>query len=252
MDIPKAFSLKGRTALVTGSSRGIGAAIAVALAEAGADVVVHFAVRREAAEAVVERIRTKGGTATLIQADLSVADAPASIVREIGSIDILVANASEQHPEPWSEITRDRFDRQVTINFRSTFELIQLVAPSMIERGWGRIVTIGSVQEAKPHPEMVVYAATKSAQTSMMRNFARQLGKHGITVNNVAPGVVMTDRNTERLANPEYAARLHAGIPVGRFAEPEDCVGAVLLFCSEAGSYINGQSLYVDGGMGIA
>ncbi len=119
----------------------------------------------------------------------------------------------------------------------------------MCERRWGRILAIGSVQQIRPHPEMAVYAATKSAQDNLIRNLARQLASHGVAVNSLAPGVINTDRNREALADHHYATQLVDHIPVGRIGEPTDCVGAALLMCSPAGEYITGQTIVVDGGM---
>ncbi len=249
------FRLDGRIALVTGSSRGIGAALARGLAASGADVAIHCAGRREDAEQVAASIKRMGRKAVVIQADLSDGAAPRQLydgVREaLGQLDILVLNASVQLPEPWNNVSRDNIERQVTVNWRSSFELIQCAAPPMLERGWGRILTLGSVQEIHPHPDMVVYAATKCAQTSMVRNLARQFAARGVTVNNLAPGVIPTERSAQRLADPAYADRVRAAIPAARFGEPEDCVGAALLLCSDAGGYITGQSLLVDGGMSL-
>lgn len=249
------FDLSGRTALVTGSSRGIGAAIAQTLAEAGADVAVHCAGNRQAAETVAETIAALGRRTLVIAEDLAATGAAARIsdaaARGLGRLDILVLNASIQFPESWKSVTAEHFDRQVRSNWQSGFELIQLAAPPMAERGWGRILTVGSVQEVKPHPEMVVYAALKAAQTLMARNLARQLAVNGVTVNNLAPGAVETDRNTERLADASYKAKVLAQIPAGRVGVPMDCAGAALLLCSEAGRYITGQSLLVDGGMSL-
>jgi NAD(P)-dependent dehydrogenase (short-subunit alcohol dehydrogenase family) len=249
------FRLDGRIALVTGSSRGIGAALARGLAASGADVAIHCAGRREDAEQVAASIKQMGRKAVVIQADLSDGAAPRQLydgVREaLGQLDILVLNASVQLPEPWNNVSRDNIERQVTVNWRSSFELIQCAAPPMLERGWGRILTLGSAQEIHPHPDMVIYAATKCAQTSMVRNLAKQFAARGVTVNNLAPGVIPTERSAERLADPAYADRVRAAIPAARFGEPEDCVGAALLLCSDAGGYITGQSLLVDGGMSL-
>ncbi len=249
------FDLSGRRALVTGSSRGIGAAIAEGLAGAGAAVVVHYAGRREAAGAVADRIRGAGGTAAVAGADLGDADGPRALVEAataaLGGLDILVCNASVQRPQPWRDITPDAFDGQVAVNLRATLQLVRLAAPAMLERRWGRILAVGSVQEARPHPDMLVYAATKCAQTSLVRNFARQFASRGVTVNALAPGVIVTDRNTDRLADAGYAERVLAAIPAGRFGETADCVGAALLLCSGAAAYLTGQNLFVDGGMGL-
>ena len=121
----------------------------------------------------------------------------------------------------------------------------------MKKKGWGRIVTIGSVQEAKPHPDMLVYSASKAAQTNMMKSLSLQLAKDGITVNNVAPGVIYTDRNVEALSDTEYAKKVTDSIPVGFYGEPHDCAGIVSLLCSEEGRYITGQNIFVDGGKGL-
>jgi NAD(P)-dependent dehydrogenase (short-subunit alcohol dehydrogenase family) len=129
--------------------------------------------------------------------------------------------------------------------------LIQMLAPAMQEKKWGRIITIGSVQERKPHPNMLIYSASKAAQTNMVQSLALQLAPDGITVNNIAPGVIYTDRNVEALSDAEYAKKVTATIPVGFYGEPEDCAGMVRLLCSEAGRYITGQSIYIDGGKGV-
>lgn len=249
------FDLSGRTALVTGGSQGIGAAIAIALAGAGARVLVNHREHPRQANDVVGRIQAAGGSAVRILADVGAPGAPASIFSEAtahsGTVDILVTCVAVQRPAPWGSVTPGQFDEQVRVNWQSAFELIQLAAPGMLERGWGRILTIGSVQEAKPHPEMIVYAALKSAQTSMVRNLARQFASRGVTVNNLAPGVIDTPRSRARLADPEYARRVVSAIPAGRIGQPEECVGAALLLCSDAGAYITGQSLFVDGGMSL-
>ena len=119
----------------------------------------------------------------------------------------------------------------------------------MIEQGWGRIVTIGSVQEKKPHKDMLIYAASKAAQTNMVTNLAKQLAPFGVTVNNVAPGVIQTPRNADALKDADYAQQVLNGIPCRYLAEPEDCAGQVLLLCSDAGRNITGESIYIDGGM---
>lgn len=253
--ISETFQLHGRGALVTGSSRGIGAAIAVALASAGADVVVNYRGNESAAKSVAKRLRAMGRTAGIVRGDIGEKGSAAQVLEKavelVGKVDILVSNASIQIAEPWNEVTRDHFNQQSATNFQGAFELIQLAAPPMLDRGWGRILTIGSVQEAKPHPEMMVYSALKAAQTLMVKNFAKQFASRGVTVNNLAPGVISTDRSNERLVDPDYKNKVLSGIPAGRLGDPEDCAGAALLLCSEAGRYITGQNLFVDGGMSL-
>jgi glucose 1-dehydrogenase len=249
---PELFDLTGRVALVTGSSRGIGRAIALALAGSGADVAVHCATRAEDAEAVAQAIRRSGRRSAAFAADLADAAACAQLTADVagalGAIDILVLNASMEIRRDWLEIGEADFSAQVAVNLRSTLLLLQATLPGMAERGWGRVVTLGSIQEAKPNPRLVLYAALKAAQTSMVVNLARQYAASGVTLNNLAPGAILTERNAAVLEDPGYRTRVEAQIPAGRVGTPEDCVGATLLLCSEAGRYITGSTLFVDGG----
>lgn len=243
------FDLTGKTALVTGSSRGIGRAVALCLAEAGADVVVHCTGRPEKAQEVVDAIRAMGRKAWFIQKNLMDEDCAEYIFERLEQpLDILVLNASIQYRKHWEDITAQDFAEQMNVNLRASMLLIQKAVPHMREQHWGRIVTVGSVQEAKPHPDMLVYSASKAGQRMMAQSLAGQLAKDGITVNNMAPGVIATDRNVEALSDPAYAKQVSDSIPCGFYGEPQDCAGAVLLLCSEEGRYITGQSLYVDGG----
>ncbi len=240
-----------KRALVTGSSRGIGRALALALAQDGYELLVHYAGNQAKAEEVVALIRAQGGVASAFGADLTDLDNTEQLARRLTAVDVLILNASVQFRRSWQSITREEGEKQVNANFLSSLRLIQAVVPHMKAQGWGRIITIGSVQEAKPHPDMLVYAATKAAQTNMMQSLALQLAPYGITVNNVAPGVIYTDRNVEALSDPAYAKQVTATIPVGFYGKPEDCVGIVRLLCAEEGRYITGQSIYVDGGKSI-
>lgn len=240
-----------KTALVTGSSRGIGRAIAIRLAKDGYKVLVHGACSREKADETKKIIEENGGVAEVIIADLTDLSSTKELCQKMGDIDVLVLNASLQYRTPWQEITLDACYEQLNCNFVSSMVLIQAVADNMKKRGWGRIITIGSVQEAKPHPDMLVYAASKAAQTNMMQSLSLQLAKDGITVNNVAPGVIYTDRNIEALSDPEYAKKVTDSIPVGFYGEPEDCAGIVSLLCSKEGRYITGQNIFVDGGKSV-
>jgi glucose 1-dehydrogenase len=246
------FDLSGRTALVTGSSRGIGRAIASGLASCGARVAIHCASRIEEARAVADSIEAAGGRAASIAAQLSDRDACRRLVTEatarLGPIDILVLNASTEIRRDWLDVADDDFDAQVAVNLRSSLLLLQGVVPGMAERGWGRVVAVGSIQEAKPNPRLVVYAALKSAQTNMIVNLARQYAARGVTLNNLAPGAIGTERNAAVLDDPAYRARVEEQIPAQRIGIPQDCVGACLLLCSEAGAYITGSTLFADGG----
>lgn len=251
------FGLNGRTALVTGARREIGRAIALAFAAQGARLAIHHVGTDEEtrdAGAVVAEIRAAGGQAQPFAADFAEDDAGSRLAQAVttalGRVDILVLNASIELTEPFETVDRARFDRQIAVNLRSTLELLQALVPPMAERGWGRVLAIGSVQQVLPHPAMLVYAGTKAAQHNWMLNLARQFGDRGVTINNLAPGTIATARNREQLAveGPELVKR----IPVGRLGTPDDLVGAALLLCSDAGRYITGANLYVDGGRNIA
>ncbi len=252
------FDLSGRRALVTGARRGIGRAIAQALAAQGADVAIHHAGGEEEARdahEVVAEIGARGGVARPFTADFSDAgagtDLAARVTADLGPVDILVLNASIELLEDYTTIDTARFDRQIAINLRAPLELIQALLPPMKQRGWGRVVAIGSVQQVRSAPQMLVYSGTKSAQLNWVRSLARQVGGSGVTINNLAPGAIWTARNHARLVDPEHRAQLAARVPVGRVGRAEDLVGAALLLCSEAGSYINGCDLMVDGGLSL-
>ena len=252
MSIIEQFSLTGRTALVTGARREIGRAIALTLAELGARLAIHHAGTAEEAadaDAVVREIEQAGGVARAFAQDFAHDDAGrhlAATVSAWAAVDILVLNASIELPEAYEDISRAHFDRQIAVNLRTPLELLQSLVPPMAERGWGRVLTIGSVQQMRPHPKMMVYAGTKAAQWNWMRNLARQFGGKGVTVNNLAPGAILTARNRAQMA--VEGAALVERIPAGRLGHPNDLRGAAALLCSDAGAYINGVNLYVDGG----
>jgi len=250
------FRLEGRTALVTGARREIGRAIALALAGAGAKLAIHHAGTEEEARdaaGVVAEIAAAGGTARAFAQDFARDDAGNDLAAAVSAwapIDILVLNASIELPEDYREISREHFDRQIAVNLRTALELLQKLLPPMGARGWGRVVTIGSVQQIRPHPKMLVYAGTKAAQLNWAWNLARQFGGQGVTVNNLAPGAILTARNRAQMA--AEAEALVQRIPIGRLGHPDDLTGAALLLCSDAGSYINGINLFVDGGRSVA
>jgi glucose 1-dehydrogenase len=251
------FRLDGRVALVTGARREIGRAIALGLAAQGATLAVHHAGTPEEtrdADAVVAQIVAAGGKAQAFAADFSADGAGAGLARAVtdalGPPDILVLNASIEILEDWWTISTENFDRQIRVNLLATLELLQALVPPMGERGWGRVVTIGSVQQEQPHPKMLVYAGSKSMQANWTTNLARQVAMSGVTVNNLAPGVIATARNRAQLSRDD--GRLLARVPAGRVGTPDDLVGAALLLCSDAGSYINGADIFVDGGRRIS
>ena len=251
-DVFAPFRLNGRTALITGARREIGRAIALTLAGAGARAAVHHAGTPEEAsdaERVVAEIRAMGRDAASFAQDFTQDNAGhrlSAAVTAWAPVDILVLNASIELVEDYRDITREHFDRQIAVNLRTTMELLQDLVPAMADRGWGRIVTIGSVQQERPHPSMFVYAGTKAAQLNWIYSLARQFGPRGVTANNLAPGAILTARNHEQMKTEGEA--ITRAIPVGRLGQPEDLVGAALRLCSDAGRYINGTNLFVDGG----
>lgn len=243
--------MKKKTAFITGSSRGIGRAIALRLAKDGYHTIVHCAGNLDKAKAVCQEIKAAGGSAEVVQANLCEIDQTKTLLDAVKHVDVLVLNASVQYRKSWQQIPLDQCYDQLNCNFVSSLLLIQAAVDHMKQQHWGRIVTIGSVQEAKPHPDMLIYSASKAAQSNMVHSLSLQLAADGITVNNVAPGVIYTDRNVEALSDPEYAKKVTASIPVGFYGEPEDCAGIVSLLCSEEGRYITGQNIYVDGGKSV-
>lgn len=249
------FQMHGRTALVTGSARGIGRAIALALAECGATVAVHGLEAGAPLAATLAEARQRAPASIAVAGDLGRPAAVRQILADtaaaIGMPDILVLNASLQIRKPWPEITLEESLAQMQVNFHASLQLMQSAAPAMAARKWGRIVTIGSVQQYRPHPQMPVYAASKSALENLVRNLAVQLAPDGITLNNVSPGAIATDRNQAVLADPAYLDTVLGKIPLRRIGDPEDCAGVVMFLCSEAGRYITGADLRVDGGMSL-
>lgn len=239
------FDLSGKSALVTGSSQGIGFAIAKALHAAGAKVIIHGATSDEKCKRAAEEI----GCTEYAVKNLSDNDCADVIFNKTGAVDILVLNASVQYRREWDKITAEEFDAQINCNLKASLMLMQKYAPHMKERKWGRIVTVGSVQQYKPHKDMAVYAASKCAQMSLVKNIAKQLAPYGITVNNLCPGVIATPRNEEALSDAEYNNKVMAGIPAGYSGTAVDCAPAALLLCSDEGRYITGSEIIIDGGM---
>ena len=249
------FDLKGKTALVTGSGQGIGRAIALLLAEHGARVIVNWVSNDAVAQITLDGIKAIGGEYLTWKYDLSkptIKEDWEAFAKENNiAVDILVLNASVQYRNPWDQITNEEFDKQMHVNVRASLALIQACVPAMRERKWGRIVTVGSVQQYRPNTAMAVYAATKAAQRNLVMTLCAQLANDGITINNIAPGAIETIRNVEALADTAYRAKIEKSIPVGFVGQPEDIAPTVLLLCSNEGRYITGTDIPVDGGMSI-
>lgn len=239
------FDLKGKKAIVTGSTQGIGFDVARLLSRHGATVFVTGATSMEKCKAASDKI--PGSVPVLV--NLVNPEEIDKMYEVTGDVDILVLNASIQYKHQWDEFTPEEYDMQMDCNVKSTYLMIKKYAPGMKKNNWGRIVTIGSVNQYKQHKELSIYAVTKAAQKKMAENFAPILAPYGITVNNIAPGVIVTPRNTGALADEEFSKKVAAQVPCGYFGMPEDISPAVLLMCSEEGRYITGADLVIDGGM---
>jgi len=245
------YSLLGKTALITGASRGIGREFALTLAQCGADIVVNYVSNEQKALEVKEEIESLGRRCLLAKSDLSNKNCANEIAQVINKVDILILNASVQYRNNLQNIACEEFDEQINCNFRSAFLLIQKFVPHMIENKWGRIITVGSVQELKPHPQMLIYSSTKAALTLMAKSLAIQLAPYGITVNSIAPGVILTDRNEDVLADEDYRNSTLNKIPMGCFGNTSDLSGMLKVLCTDEGRYITGQNIFIDGAMGI-
>jgi 2-deoxy-D-gluconate 3-dehydrogenase len=246
------FSLAGRRALVTGASSGIGRALAVGLAEQGAELVLHHF--GDAAGAA-ETAGAAGGRAPVLEADFT-RDGDASrlageVIERYGPIDILLANAAIERRAPWTEISAAHVVTHLSANLMSLLTLAQRLVPPMTERGWGRVVATGSVMASRPRAETVAYAALKSAQLTTVRAIARDVAPRGVTINVVSPGAIEIGKNADRYADPAFRRAVAAKIPAGRPGRPEDLVGAVLFLYSDAAAYVTGVDIPVDGGWTI-
>jgi NAD(P)-dependent dehydrogenase (short-subunit alcohol dehydrogenase family) len=237
-----------RTALVTGGDAGIGRSICDALRADGLRVLVNglAGAGTVAAELGCDCIGVDADIGSAEQRRLLI-DATASL----GGIDVLVLNAAIQYRARWHAVRPEEIQRQFDVNFAATIAIAQALVPHMVERRWGRIVMIGSVQEAKPNPELPVYAALKAAQENFARNLARDVAGSGVTCNVVSPGVIETARSRPVLADPAVRASWLERIPAGRFGTADECAAVVGFLASDAGAYITGQTIRVDGGFSI-
>lgn len=244
------FSLAGRRALVTGSSRGIGFGIAAALAGAGAEVTINGrdeVALGEAASCLAETGATVRAVAFDVTSEDSVNDAIAWCEDEVGPIDILVNNAGMQYRAALEEFPADKFDQVIRTNLHSAFYVGQAVARRMIPRGHGKIVNICSVMSNLARPSIAPYAASKAAIANLTRGMAVDWAKHGLNINGIAPGYIRTELNEALLQNQEFNSWVEKRTPMGRWGEPSELGGAAVFLASDASKFVNGHILYVDG-----
>lgn len=245
------FDLSGKVALVTGGSKGLGKSMARGLAECGADIVISSRHEEELRPALDEVLRDTGRRGKYIVADMARRDDVQRLARtaleQMGRVDILVNNAGTNVPQPIDEIKDTDWDRVMEINLNSIMMLTRALVPQMKARRWGRIVHISSIMGLVSKQARDAYSVTKSALIGLARASALDLGAHGITVNCIAPGPFLTDL-PGRLLSAEEKKVFADRTALGRWGEPDEMVGPILLLASNAGSYITGETLVVDGG----
>jgi 3-oxoacyl-[acyl-carrier protein] reductase len=246
------LSLRGRVAVVTGGSRGIGKATVLGLAELGANVVVNYAQDEGAAKGVVSEAEAAGVKALAVQADISLLEEASRLVRitleEYGRLDILVCNAGIWEGAPVEEMSEELWDKVLDINLKGTWTICREAVPSMKRQGFGRIVIVSSTAGQRGETNVSNYAASKGGQLSFTKSLATELAGHGITVNAVAPGWVETEMNREVFADGSYRQAIEKTIPLGRVASAEDVARPIVFLCTDWARHITGEVLNVNGG----
>jgi len=248
----KLFDLNGKTALITGSSQGIGFALARGLSSAGASIVLNGR-DKEKLENAANELRQGGASVVTSAFDVTDHSAVRAAVDglEAGgtSIDILVNNAGMQHRSPLEDFDPDAFERLLQTNVASVFHVAQAVGRHMISRGAGKIINIASVQTALARPGIAPYTATKGAVGNLTKGMATDWAKHGLQCNAIAPGYFDTPLNEALVADADFSAWLQKRTPAGRWGDVEELVGACVFLSAPASSFVNGHTLYVDGGI---
>lgn len=242
------FDLKGRRALITGSSQGIGFALAQGLSDAGAEVVLNGRDLNKLSEAAA-RVPGARSLAFDVTDHAAVRAAVDGFEAEFGAIDILVNNAGMQHRAPLEEFPPDAFEKLLQTNVASVFHVGQAVARHMIKRGQGKIINIASVQTALARPSIAPYTATKGAVGNLTKGMATDWARYGLNCNAIAPGYFDTPLNAALVADPEFSAWLEKRTPAGRWGNVEELQGACIFLASDAASFVHGQVLFVDGGI---
>ena len=243
------FSLKGKVALFTGGSRGLGKAMAVGLAKAGADVAV---VGRKADQDVIDQISAQGVRGKFYEYDLANVDGIAALVGEVkkdfGHIDILVNNAGVQSRHKAVDFPKSDWDFVLNVNLNAVFFLCQEVGRLMLAQGKGKIINIASLLSFQGGLTVPAYAASKGAVAQFTKSLSNEWASQGVNVNCIAPGYMATEMNTALIADATRSRQIMDRIPAGRWGKPEDMVGAVVYLASDASDYVNGSTITVDGG----
>ena len=250
MTISASFDLTGRVALVTGAGRGIGRAIAFALADSGATVVLNGRSQASLQDCLAAFANAGPATAVFDITDLAAArSAVERIEQEHGRLDILVNNVGVRDRRDVFEFEPGAFERMLQANLVAPFELARLAARGMLARGWGRIVNITSIAGPLAGPGDAIYTAAKGGLEAMTRSLSAEFGPGGVTVNAIAPGFIATETNAARVDDPATARWLEGRTNLGRWADPSEVAGPAVFLASEAASYVTGHVLVVDGGM---
>jgi NAD(P)-dependent dehydrogenase (short-subunit alcohol dehydrogenase family) len=249
------FDLQGKVAVVTGGSKGIGRAICERMAEAGAKVVVSSR-KVDACQEVVDGIKAKGGDAVAVACNVSHIEQLQNLVdtamKTYGRIDCLVGNAAvNPHYGPMTEIDEGAFQKIVDCNIRANLWLARMVLPQMAERKDGTIIVISSIAGIKGTDDIGMYGVSKAADMALARNLAVRWGEHNIRINTIAPGLIRTDFAKALWENPERRAAVEASYPLRRIGDPDDIAGVAIFLAADAGRYITGQTIVVDGGATI-